>query len=216
MKKKKVFLKEFSLWKISTIILAILSVTFFFLYYTKQKTQTAGIKDDEIIKKVGTLMILPDEKPQVISVEALQDKLTHPDFYKDSKGGEKLLIFGDRSILYDPKSNKILNIFSTGIFNRIKQDRPFHIALRYVDDHDQYRAQLLRIRIEATNSLFQIVDVSSSKIRYKKEVIYLVNKDRKNEAEQLAKLIGDSPIIEKLEPNEDIINVDAIIAFKAD
>lgn len=74
---------------------------------------------DKLLARVAELIILPDERPFIatlVDYELLKDN----PFFKDAKEGDKLLLFegANKAILYDPKSNKLLNtgtIVETGI-----------------------------------------------------------------------------------------------------
>lgn len=74
---------------------------------------------DKLLARVAELIILPDERPFVATLVDYKPLKDNP-FFKDAKEGDKLLLFErmNKAILYDPKSNKLLNtgtIEETGV-----------------------------------------------------------------------------------------------------
>lgn len=70
---------------------------------------------DELIRRVGELVIMPDEEPRIATV-ANTGKLKGNPFFKKAESGDKVIIFekADRVILYDVRNHKIKNIGSAG------------------------------------------------------------------------------------------------------
>ncbi len=72
---------------------------------------------DNVVAKVGKLMILPkDQKPTVYTV-ASTEKLKDQVFFADAKSGDKVLIYNMRkqAILYRPSTNQIINVSSVTV-----------------------------------------------------------------------------------------------------
>lgn len=66
------------------------------------------IKD--IVGKVGKHYLLPDEEPKLITIaNADVLKKTQP-FFAKAKNGDKLLVYSQKVILYDPLADKIIDI----------------------------------------------------------------------------------------------------------
>ncbi|MEI7578852.1 MAG: hypothetical protein WCJ58_02300 [bacterium] len=63
-------------------------------------------------EKIGKHIVLPFDKEAqlatVLDVKKLQEE--NAEFYKNAKNGDKLLIYKDRAILYDPIKDIILNV----------------------------------------------------------------------------------------------------------
>lgn len=65
----------------------------------------------DTIRKVGNHMLLPDGEvvvAEVVDPEA--SRAENPIFYKYAQKGDKVLIYPDRAILYNPASDKIVDI----------------------------------------------------------------------------------------------------------
>jgi hypothetical protein len=74
---------------------------------------TAGQAADErgaLIARIGRMVVLPDEEPQIATVTN-PDILKGDPFFADAKAGDKLLIFSKarRAILFDPVAGVIVN-----------------------------------------------------------------------------------------------------------
>ena len=195
---------------LTIILLAFLS--YYFLIY--QKPAKTG-DDMSLIGELGKIINL-SEKPQITTITDFTDvKINNPDFFKDVKTGYKILQFTNGSILYDPYSNKIVNISGNGVLFREKI-KPMKVALRFNDNESgQVKQGVLKFKSNFAKSFPQIsfTEVSPSKATYDADVIYLVNKNRKADAIRLAGFIGDSPLLENLEPNEAPTDADVIVAF---
>lgn len=64
-----------------------------------------------VIKKVARHVLLPNGQVVVTTVldpDALRE--AHPIFYHNAKQGDKVLIYEDRAILYDPAIDRVLDI----------------------------------------------------------------------------------------------------------
>lgn len=66
--------------------------------------------DNDLVKKVSELMVLPDEKPIIATVTDL-GKLKGNMFFKDAANGNKLLMFqkANRAILYNQDKHQLIN-----------------------------------------------------------------------------------------------------------
>lgn len=64
---------------------------------------------DALVAKVGTLMILPDERPTVATVND-KEKLKDQPFFAQAEVGDKVLIFAaaKKAILYSPSRQRIV------------------------------------------------------------------------------------------------------------
>lgn len=69
--------------------------------------------DNEIVKNVSKIAIIPEEIPSIVTVINLK-KLVNNGFFKGADEGDKVLIFknSNKAILYDIESDKILNFGS--------------------------------------------------------------------------------------------------------
>lgn len=203
-------------WQTLSIILGIFLAVMLF-QYTKIKGQITNYNTQELSKKLAKIMLLPDEQPQFTLITDINFYKTNwPDFYHAAQPGIILIQYQNSSLLYDPVNNKILNFASNGVFTKPKPTENLHISLRY-NGNESYRALFLKRQIEEDgwNSAFEITEVVQSNAVYKSDVIYLVNNQKKDLASKFAKTIGNSPIIEILEPNEAPTAADIIVSFKS-
>lgn len=75
------------------------------------KVNGTDIAVEEIIKKVFRHVYLPGGSVKVETViDANKLKQVNPVFYQFVKVGDKLIIYSDRAILYDPVADQILDI----------------------------------------------------------------------------------------------------------
>ena len=72
--------------------------------------EQAKIDARELKDKVSKLMQLPDEDATIATVQDAS-KLSGQEFFKDSKNGDKVLIFtaAKKAVIYRPSENKIIN-----------------------------------------------------------------------------------------------------------
>jgi hypothetical protein len=113
---KPVF-KKVKSYKFITILLVIMLIIVASLYFQEKKKvkslrNMANIEIEEVVGMVGQLIILPDDlKPNIATIENV-DKLREKesDFYKNAEGGDKLLIYPNQVILYNPERNIIVNV----------------------------------------------------------------------------------------------------------
>lgn len=213
--KKVYFISQFK-WQLASIIFAA-GFAFTLFQYAHLKNQINGPSVDNVVQKLSKVMVLPDETPKIIPLRDIQLLKTNwPDLYHNAQPNSILIQYQNSSVLFDPEKNKILNIISYGVFNKPKPAEILRISFRY-DGNELYRALYLKRQIEENqlNSAYQITEVIPSRVLYKDDVIYLVNKEKKGMAIQFSKAIGNSPLVEKEEPNEASTEADIIVAFKS-
>jgi len=113
---KPVFRKVKS-YKFIAVLLAAMFFIVASLYLGEKKKvknlkNIANVEIEEMVSTVGQLIILPEDlKPNIATVENV-DKLREKEsnFYKNAENGDKLLIYPDQVILYNPKRNIIVNV----------------------------------------------------------------------------------------------------------
>ena len=183
-----------------------------FFYY--QEIQSSKTKEniDPVLSEVGKLMVLPGEVPQIVTIDNVDQTLERDAaFFKNTKVGDKLIVYQYLSILYDPKAKKIVNV-QTFTPPPPTPSIPLRISFRYNGNAEE-RAKNLKKQLETTSPFYQIVEITESDATYKNDVIYLINPARKQDIKSFAQTIGDSPIIDLLEPNEATPDADLIVAF---
>lgn len=110
--------------KILAIILAVTTLGFAgtsaYLYRQNQQLknpqQVAQADLQSVLKKVGKLMTLPEGEEPTLATVVNPEKLAKEAFFANAKKGDKVLIYtqAKKVILYDPQTNKVLNV---GPFN---------------------------------------------------------------------------------------------------
>lgn len=66
----------------------------------------------DIVKKVSRHLVLPDGRVTVVTITNLKALLQeNPVFYRFAKAGDKVLIYQDRAILYNPDIDKVLDVW---------------------------------------------------------------------------------------------------------
>jgi flagellar basal body-associated protein FliL len=87
-----------------------------YLYYTERQKAadplaTANEEAQLLKEKVGELILLPDEEPAIATIIDINKlKEQNPEFYANAENGDKLLVYSNKAILYDPEGDKILNV----------------------------------------------------------------------------------------------------------
>lgn len=89
-----------------------------FHFYTKSADlknnpqKVAQEENDALVATVGKLMFLPTEERPTVATVADPEKLKDQSFFANAKKGDKVLIYTNakRAILYNPSSNKIVEI----------------------------------------------------------------------------------------------------------
>jgi len=64
-----------------------------------------------LLVKVGKLILLPqDEDPLVATIQDVEALVKDAPFYSDAKNGDKLIVYKQKAIIYDPVSNRLVNV----------------------------------------------------------------------------------------------------------
>ena len=95
-------------WIITGLVICALvaAVTVFFM-----RGRLEPKTDEDVIKRVGQHIVLPDETPSVTTVENAGALSSQP-FFASVKDGDKILIFQQaaRIIIYRPSKNILVNV----------------------------------------------------------------------------------------------------------
>jgi len=111
-KGKKIILLLF----IITLILLVLGIASYFLYQNNKlpflnKSANAQLEAENVVLKVGKLIKLPTEKPEIATVTDVT-QLKNQTIFKNAQNGDKVLIFtkSKRAIVYRPSENIIVEV----------------------------------------------------------------------------------------------------------
>jgi len=82
---------------------------------SKNSAQESKVEIDKYIEEVGKLILLPNETPTLATVTDLE-KVKDQEFFKNAKGGDKVLIYTNakKAYLYRPSEKRIIEV---GIVN---------------------------------------------------------------------------------------------------
>ncbi len=203
--------------KILTVIVIVLLVIVGTVYVWQGKKPGKGASDAiyvRAVKTISSVMVVPNDVPKVATVgNADEVKTNDPDFFKNAKEGDIVFTYLDRAILFNPKTQKIVNI-KTYPPPLALPTQPLRIALRY-NGIETDRIKALKDELVRTSPNFQVTEVAASRAVYREDVIYLVNNARRDDATALAQALGGSKLFDVLEKNEAKTDADLIIAFRA-
>ena len=104
---------------IGLIILLVIAVSGGVYFYQKANTDPNKVAQkelQEVVAKVGKIMVLPNETPTLATVSD-PEKLKDQAFFKNAQKGDKVLIYtlAKKAILYDPSMNKIVEVAPVNI-----------------------------------------------------------------------------------------------------
>jgi hypothetical protein len=117
--------RSFDLIKVVLSILLIAAVIGLLLLaqkYLKAKNDLTALQDptaqqakdkaeaQALVAKVGQLMVLPAGEPSIATVVDAAALASQQVFFQNAKNGDKVLIYKDKAILYDPAANQIVNV----------------------------------------------------------------------------------------------------------
>ncbi|MBI4035204.1 MAG: hypothetical protein HY381_02300 [Candidatus Chisholmbacteria bacterium] len=74
--------------------------------------KSQGNETEDLVERVGKLVALPEGEEPVVATVTEVDKLRDQAFFSRAESGNKVLIYtqAKKAILYDPESNKVLEI----------------------------------------------------------------------------------------------------------
>lgn len=110
------------------LVLGIISVSqFIMLRQLSSQSEPAGeVELQQILKKVGALVVLPsDETPRLATITDA-DRLRGQAFFANAKNGNKVLIYpkAGKAILYDPSLNRVVDIAPLTVGAPTTQENP--------------------------------------------------------------------------------------------
>ena len=121
---KKPLFSKTAMVVIIFLFLLSLSVAGFFAwqyFQLKQKvqnpTQVELAEAEALIKKVGRLIVLPDNEQPTIATVTDKTKLNDRDFFQKAQNNDKVIVFqkAKKAILYRPSINKIIEVSSINL-----------------------------------------------------------------------------------------------------
>ncbi len=74
-------------------------------------TKLTDSQVSELVARVSKFLVVPgDEQPTVVVISGAQQLAAQQSFYKGAKDGDILILYSSRAIIYDVKSNKLVNV----------------------------------------------------------------------------------------------------------
>jgi len=203
---KKLLFNSISLPFFIVIILMILS-SILTINITRKKPELFGLlkgpsiiqkEEEELIRKVGSLISLPEgEKPSVATVSD-QDKLTSQAFFANALNNDKVIIYTEakKVILYRPSENRVVEVGTVNIQQNEnieeKVEKKNEDAKKFVILNGTSVSGLTTEMENELKSVFaeaQIVEKKNSNIYYDKTVLIDL-KGNSDQAQNLAKDLG--------------------------
>lgn len=80
-------------------------------FFAKDKVPLQEKEAEDVVKKVGKLIVLPEGKATIATVSDIT-KLSGQSFFKNAQNGDKVLIYTEsqKAVLYRPSINKIVEV----------------------------------------------------------------------------------------------------------
>lgn len=135
---------------------------------------------DELLKKVGKLILLPEDEQMTISTIQDIDKLSEEQqFFERAQNGDKVIIYSDRAIVYSPERNILVNVGPVYAQENDSQGENEDLGINQINTTPKKEVTTLEIRngSEIAELATELNDELSDK-NYK--VIKINNASRKN------------------------------------
>ena len=88
-----------------------------FLSSPEAREELSKKETEELLAKVGKLIILPGGSPVVATIIDVDDLKSQQAFYENANNDDKLLIYPSKAIIYSPEKNIIVNVGPVSIRN---------------------------------------------------------------------------------------------------
>jgi hypothetical protein len=110
-------------------------------YIRMQSVVSTTNKPDEdqvMLKAIGSFMVLPSEKPTIVSVTD-REKLQNQEFFKKAENGDKVVIYESikRVFLYRPTIRKVIDVAPL-VFNDQKPLSVPTVATASAEEHGNF------------------------------------------------------------------------------
>lgn len=171
---------------------------------------------EDILAKVGKLMILPeDEEPTVASVDDAEVLAQYQPFFRNASNGDKVILYvkSGKSIIYSPEKNIIVNVGTISVqgnnATKLDTENPLTVEIR------QGGASQERVDVLA-EQLDQVVDITAVELAanqdYSGPVIVALTTDpvRLEQANIFAANLGVQ-LTTELPEGEEISDVEVVV-----
>lgn len=179
------------------ILLASLGSSYYF-WNQHQKTvkllenpsQIGKEESKALIDKVGKLIELPKETPNIYTVTDVQ-KLKDQPFFARAENGDKVLIYtqAKKAILYRPSINKVIDVAPINIGEEQAQNQPTRIAI-YNGTTTVGLTNIVEKQLkEKLTNIDVVVKENAGSNDYKKTVVVDLSGSKKDIATQIADIV---------------------------
>ncbi len=97
----------------SVIIIVILLAIGYYYYQSNQYEKLTQENANDILSEIA---IIPDEVPSVAVIEEIDSlREKNVNLYKNAQNGDKLIVYGEKVIIYRDSERKIINMTLLGI-----------------------------------------------------------------------------------------------------
>ena len=105
-------------------VVALGSTFYFYSEYSALKNPDKSTQEEtaKLIAQVGKLMVLPEGEVPTLAIVSDPEKLKDQAFFTNAKKGDRVLIYTNarKAILYNPETNKIVEVAPINIGNSQK------------------------------------------------------------------------------------------------
>ncbi|MBI4097749.1 MAG: LytR C-terminal domain-containing protein [Candidatus Levybacteria bacterium] len=200
-------------------------VYFFNQYNKAQKllnspAQLNAEESQEVIKKIGKLIELPNETPTLATVSDI-NKLKDQPFFAKAKNGDKVLVYSQakKAVIYRPSTNKIIEVSSVSLTDSKSVQAqttgaPTPTATKtvgivlYNGTKTAGLAKSVGVSLESKFSNVEVVSTANASGNYSKNLVIDLTGDNKSLAQNIAKElkgeVGNLPEGE-IKPDADIL-----------
>jgi len=136
---------------------------------------------DELLEKVGKLILLPEDEQMTISTIQDIDKLAEEQqFFEKAQNGDKVIIYSDRAIIYSPTKNILVNVGPVYTQENDSQGANENLGINQINTPSAEEIISLEIRngSEVAGLAIELSDRLSSRENYK--ILNVNNASRKD------------------------------------
>lgn len=153
--------KFFSFAKLIIFLLLVVSISgfiWYFINYQNAKKQILYLSTpeaweelakkevDSLLDNIGRHIILKKgEDPMIATISDIDSLISEQEFYKDAKNGDKLIIYSDRAIIYDPDKDVIVNVGP--VYN---QNQPETTSEEEQENNNEAKSEIKPVEDEIT------------------------------------------------------------------
>lgn len=142
-----------------------------------------------LLKTVGALIEMPNEAPNIITVQNKDDLVNQP-FFKGVENGDKIIVFSGakQAIVFRPSSGKIVKVGPVEVSQ--SDIKNFKIAVATAGDETKAIDQVEKILKEQISNIEVLKAGFVLRNKYSQTLVVDIQGNKKTEAEQIARAVG--------------------------